>query len=289
MVILHVFLSAIASKFSKAKHVHTTHCPWSDAKRSLIGNIGLFISYNLFSRWALKSADKIIAITPWEISFIEKYGGIKNKIAIIPNGVSKEFFNKIKNNDFKKKNHILGKNVLFFGRLNPTKSPDLFVEIASEITKNRKDLSFTIVGPDEGLLNKVKNMAQGNKLIHILPALRDREEVIKMYQSSEVYVLPSYREGLPLTIFEAMASGLPIVATPVNGVPYEVKDNKNGFLVNYGDKKGFVEKITKLVDTPLLNKRIAFENIKKSKNYDWDSISEKTTKIYISILDNKLK
>jgi len=41
-----------------------------------------------------------------------------------------------------------------------------------------------------------------------------------------------FREGLPLTLFEAMASGLPIVATPVNGVPYEMKENENGYLIS---------------------------------------------------------
>ena len=47
-----------------------------------------------------------------------------------------------------------------------------------------------------------------------------------MYQASNVYVMPSFREGLPLTLFEAMASGLPIVASPVNGIKYEMtKDN----------------------------------------------------------------
>jgi glycosyltransferase involved in cell wall biosynthesis len=286
---LHVFISALASKLSKAKHIHTTHCPWSDAKRSFIGNIGLYISYNIFSRWALHSADKVIAITPWEISYIQKYSGIKSNIFVIPNGVGSEFFTKLKNNDFKKSHDIKGKMVLFFGRLNQVKSPDFFAELASEITKKRKDLSFAIIGPDEGLLEKVKKIVSENKLIHIIPPLKDRKEVIKMYQSSEVYVLPSYREGLPLTIFEAMASGLPIVATPVNGIPYEIKDKKNGFLVKYGDKDKFIEKILELIDNSSLHKRISLENIKKSKNYNWDTINQKTLKLYHSAIASKLK
>ena len=281
---LHVFLSALASKMTKAKHIHTTHCPWSDAKRSLIGKIGLFISYNIFSRWALRTADKIIAITPWEISYIQKYGGLKSKIKVIPNGVSSEFFSRIKNNDFKKKYNLSGRIILFFGRLNKTKSPDFFVEIAQQMTKDRKDLLFLLVGPDEGMEKLVRKKIGNNIMIKMLPALKDRKEVIKMYQSAEIYLLPSYREGLPLTIFEAMASGLPIIATPVNGVPFEIKDKANGFLVNYGNKEGFIDKINYLLTNKKVYSKISEENLNKSKNYDWDKISSRTLKEYNYVL-----
>ncbi|MEK6847205.1 MAG: glycosyltransferase family 4 protein, partial [Nanoarchaeota archaeon] len=123
---IHSFLSAIASLVSKAKHIHTTHCPWSDAQRSLAGRIGILISYNFFSRLVLSTASAIIAITPWEIDFIKRYSGRADKIIVIPNGMSSNFFVKIKNNNFKKLNKLKKHVVLFFSRLNKTKSPDHF-------------------------------------------------------------------------------------------------------------------------------------------------------------------
>ncbi|RZD30461.1 hypothetical protein CXT76_02560 [Candidatus Parvarchaeota archaeon] len=108
----HFFLSALASRISGAKHLHTTHCPWTKANRSITGRLGMLLSYNLFSRFSFKITNKIIAITPWEINFIKKYGGAKNKIVVLPNGMSEDFFKKIKNNDFKKKKGISGKMVL---------------------------------------------------------------------------------------------------------------------------------------------------------------------------------
>jgi len=108
-----------------------------------------------------------------------------------------------------------------------------------------------------------------------------------MYQASDVYVLPSYREALPLTLFEAMASGLPIVASPVNGIPYEMKDPENGFLVDYGNIEGFADRILQLLDNKKLRKKISENNLKKSKNYDWDKISEKTLKIYKELINKK--
>jgi glycosyltransferase involved in cell wall biosynthesis len=128
-------------------------------------------------------------------------------------------------------------------------------------------------------MEKVKNQSKKEKSIKILGPIRDRLEVIKMYQSAEVYVMPSYREGLPLTLFEAMASGCPIVASPVNGIPYEI-NNENGFLVNYGDDKEFANKIEKIINNKKLANKISKTNKEKAKNYDWDKIFEKTMKVY---------
>src|SRR3989344_666599 len=277
----HFIFSAIAAKISGAKHIHTTHCPWSDAYRPLFGKILMYLSYNVFSRIALRYTDKIILITPWEKEFISRYVSDNNKLVVISNGMSSIFFNKIKNNDFKKKNKIKNSIVLFFGRLNPTKSPDNFVKIAKLVLKTYPDVTFVIRGPDEGMKSTVKELIGNEKRIILMSETRDRNEIIKMYQSSSIYTLPSYSEGLPLTLFEAMASGLPIVATPVNGVSYEVKDNENGFLVNYVDNEGFKERIISLLKNNKLINTISKNNLKKAKQYDWDIINKKIMQLYI--------
>jgi glycosyltransferase involved in cell wall biosynthesis len=276
----HFVIAALVAKLKGIPHIHTTHCPWSDAPRSLIGKLGILVSYNLFSRIALRGVKNILTITPWENKFLIKLGVSENKLINIPNGMSKEFFVKVKNNDFKKKYGINGQMVLFFGRLNFTKGPEKFVEIAKLILKTHPSIYFVMVGPDEGMKKKVIEKIGEEKRIILLPAIRDRKETIKMYQSAEVYVMPSYREGLPLTLFEAMASGLPIVATPVNGIPYEITDNKNGYLVKYGDNEKFKEKIIKILSDKKLKEKLAKENLKKSRKYNWDKIEKRTTLLY---------
>jgi glycosyltransferase involved in cell wall biosynthesis len=277
---IHFILSALSSKFMKIPHIHTTHCPWSDAYRSSLGKIGIFLSYNFFSRLAFKFTNKIIAITPWEVNFIKKFGGRESQIIVIPNGMDAAFFKKIKKNNFKKSNKINGKLVLFFGRLNNVKGPDKFVEIAKLILKERKDIFFVIRGPDEGMKEKVKKLIGNEKRILLLSETRDRKEIIKMYQSADLFVLPSYREGLPLTLFEAMASELSVVASPVNGVPYEIKEPENGFLVKYGDNKKFKQRILELLDNSKLNNKIKKNNRKISEDYKWDTITKRTLNLY---------
>lgn len=281
---LSVFLTCLASIIKKTPHVHTTHCPWSDAYRSPLGRIGLWFSYNIFTRAVIGSINKIIAITPWEINFIKKYGGRDEQIVNIPNGADNIYYKKVSNNDFKKKLGIKDKMVLFFGRYNITKSPLDFVKIAKIILSKRKDVDFVMVGPDEGEYKKVRAAAKGVKKIHILGPIRDKVEIQKMYQSTDVYLLPSYREGLPLTIFEAMACGVPIVATPVNGVPYEMKNNVNGFLVNHGDIKRMVSRVEEILNNKKLAKRFSDNNIKKAKNYSWDKIAKRTMSVYNGVI-----
>lgn len=278
----HFVLSGLASQIKAIPHIHTTHCPWSDAPRSLVGKIGILLSYNLFSRYTIKKVKKIIAITPWENRFIKRCGGRYEQIINLPNGMSKDFFTKIKKNDFRKKNKIKPneKVVLFFGRLNFTKGPDKFVDVAKNILKSRRDIKFVIRGPDEGLRKEIAWEIKNEKNIILLDETRNRKEIIKMYQSSDVFVLPSYREGLPLTLFEAMASGLPIVATPVNGVPYEIKDGENGFLVTFGDIEKFSDKILEIINNKRIREKMSKNNIQKSKKYDWEVINKKTIDIY---------
>lgn len=281
----HFVISGLVAEMKRTPHIHTTHCPWSDAPRSLVGRLGILASYNIFSRFVLKLTSKIIAITPWENNFIQKYGGEKKKIINLPNGMSNEFFVKVKSNDFKKKFGIGDKEkiVLFFGRLNFTKGPDKFVEIAKEVLKKRKDVFFVIRGPDEGMKKIVKNKIGNEERILLLNETRDRKEIIKMYQAADIFVMPSYREGLPLTLFEAMASGLPIVAAPVNGIPFEVQDSKNGVLIEYGNNEKFAEKIIELLNNKKLRDKISKNNIEKSREYNWDKIAKKALYIYKEI------
>ncbi|MEK6826111.1 MAG: glycosyltransferase family 4 protein, partial [Nanoarchaeota archaeon] len=115
---------------------------------------------------------------------------------------------------------------------------------------------------------------------HILEPVRDREKIVEVYQAADVYALPSYREGLPLTLIESFASGLPVVASPVNGVPYEMKDPENGYFVEYGDLKGLKEAIVKILDNKDIALKMKKNNLKKAKTYDWDLISKKTENLY---------
>ena len=282
----YMLFSGIIAFLKGKPHVHTTHCPWTDKFRPLSVRIPLFFTDRIFNYLSYYFCDKIIAITPWEVPIIEKWAE-KKKIVAIPNGMDPILFKEVKKGTFKKSLGIKNHMVLFFGRLHPTKAPHILAEVAKEIIPERDDVDFVFVGPDEGEMQRVKDIAVGEKKIHVTGPLFGKEKIAQMYQDAAMYVLPSYREGLPLTLFEAMASSLPIIATPVNGVPYEIEDNVNGFLVPYGDKAALKKKIVQLLDAPKLAKKFGETNKKKAQGYTWDTIAQETMRVYTSLLEKK--
>lgn len=285
----YVLFAGILSRLNKARHIHTTHCPWTDASfRPLILRPFLFLNDIFFNKLIFRFVDKIIAITPWELSTLKRFTKDENKIAVIPTGTDKIFSKRIKENNFRKKYKIKEKNlVLFFGRLNPTKGPEKLALAAINISKKRKDIAFVWIGPDEGKAEEVKKLIKSHKNMKYLGVIRDKKELASMYQTADVYVLPSYREGLPLTLFEAMSSGLPIVASPVNGIPYEMKQPENGFFAKYGDLEALESNILKVLDNKKLAKRISLNNLKKARQYDWDIIHKRYMKEYASLIRSK--
>jgi len=283
----YVLLAGLAAKLKGVPHIHTTHCPWTDKFRPWAARLALFFTDNFFNYLSFLFVDRIIAITPWEVPVLKRWTKRK-KITVLHNGMDGRLFKRVEKGRFREKVMKDPKNklVLFFGRLHPTKAPHHFAQVARMIAKERKDIEFAMVGPDEGMLEKVKKVVDNHERIHIVGPW-PYEEIEYMYQDSDIYVLTSYREGLPLTLFEAMASGLPVVATPVNGVPYEMDNGVNGFLVPYGDRRRMKERILEILDNPKLAKKISQNNIEKVKDYTWAQIAESTLQIYKEEINKK--
>ncbi|MFC1682205.1 glycosyltransferase family 4 protein [Nanoarchaeota archaeon] len=281
----YILYTGIVSKLRGFKHVHTTHCPWTDASfRPKIIRPFMFLNDLIFNKLSFSVIDKIFSITPWELETLKKYTD-EEKIKVIPNGMDKILYKKVKDNKFRKEHNIKEKYlVLFFGRLNPTKGPEHLAQAAVNISKKRKDISFVWVGPDEGKAEEVQKIIKPHKNMQYIGPIKGKNKIAEMYQASDIYVLPSYREGLPLTLFEAMASGLPIVASPVNGIPYEMKEPDNGLFVEYGNV-GLIEKqILKVLNNSKLRKKMSQNNIKKAQGYQWDDIYERYMGEYEKLL-----
>jgi glycosyltransferase involved in cell wall biosynthesis len=93
-----------------------------------------------------------------------------------------------------------------------------------------------ILAGDGDLMNELKNNIEKNRLHNIsLLGWCKSEKIDELLLSSDVFVLPTYSEGFPNSILEALAKGLPIISTPVGGIPDSVIDGLNGFLIKSGD------------------------------------------------------
>ena len=103
----------------------------------------------------------------------------------------------------------------------------------------------------------------------------------KLYNASDICVLPSLMEATSIAGLEAMASGLPIVGTHVGGIPDIVKDGKTGLLVEPRNAKALAASINKLcLDTELLGSMGRDARTFCVESFDWDIIAEKTEAVY---------
>lgn len=111
------------------------------------------------------------------------------------------------------------------------------------------------------------------------------DEKGKVFKNSDILILPSYSEGLPMSILEAMAYGKPIISTPVGGIPEAVEEGLNGFLIQPGDYKALAEKIDLLASDKDLREKMGQESYRIAKEkFDIKVISKQLEEIYDSLL-----
>lgn len=151
------------------------------------------------------------------------------------------------------------------------------VETFKSILSRGLDIELTIVG-DGDLIDSIKASTFGIPQIKIM-GFKSREEVFKILAKSDIFILASHSEGLPLSIQEAMAFGLPIVATNIGGIPDLVSDHKNGVLFSPGDTAGLTKCILELSQSSETRKqmgKLSRKKLEKSflKEKSYDSLFE---------------
>lgn len=132
------------------------------------------------------------------------------------------------------------------------------------VRKRHPKTAFIMVGGGSGdpnLLDRIQSMEQRNEIV--LTGHLDFPQLQKLFAASDCFILPSYAEGLPLTLLEAMASGLPVIATPVGGIPEVVQEGINGYLIPIGNSIALSDKIKRFIQNPLMVKRMKENNLTK--------------------------
>jgi glycosyltransferase involved in cell wall biosynthesis len=116
----------------------------------------------------------------------------------------------------------------------------------------------------------------------------DSETLLSYYHQAHLFVLPSYYEGLPFVMLEAMACGLPIVSTKVGGIPELIAPGLNGYLIHPGDREALLQTLVGLLDNQPLRETMGRNNIEKIKEkYDLPVYIEKLKSLYLEILGEK--
>ena len=192
------------------------------------------------------------------------------KIYIIKNGVDC--------NKFIPANHIDNKfNVLFVGRLNKIKGIKYLLKGFDCFSKNKNNVKLTLVG--EGpLFDEIKNNYSKNKKIQII-GRKNQEELVKIYQDHNIYILPSINEGMSNTLLEAMSSGLGIIATNTGGAE-ELISKDNGFIIKKENAEEIAECLQFFYDNRGYLNKCGINNRQKAIQMSWENVAKEYYTIY---------
>ena len=201
----------------------------------------------------------------------------------------KVLYNPISFKDFSFPSKIRKSNtkiVLFMGKVGERKGVYDLLEAIPKILKIYNSVRFVLGG--DGELEKVKHICKIKKVANKVDVLGyiSGSEKMNNFKKADIYILPSYHEGLPVSILEAMATGLPIVSTAIAGIPDAVEDGVNGFLIEPGHIDAIVEKVTKLLrDEHLCNEMSKRSIAKVRTKFDISVIIEHLVQEYKALLN----
>ena len=205
----------------------------------------------------------------------------RNKnIIYVPNGVELNLFKKV---SVKK---LQNPTLIFVGRLHPQKNLANLIK-AILITKNQiPDIKLIIVGdgPQKEFLKKTVNKLKLAKSVKLIGELA-KVDLIKLYKSASIFILPSIYEGQPLTLLEAWAAKLPVITSKTGDCQYLVKNGLNGYLIDDpSDPEEISEVIKKAVQSKRLNMLGKNGYNLVASSFSWDKSATQTLKLYENLI-----
>lgn len=220
-------------------------------------------------------ADRVVVLSEeWRDYFAENVCD-PNKITVVHNGVVVPA---------KPCSPCSHQDVLFLGRLDANKSPDVLLRASKEVLERFPETKVVFGGDGEVEKNKVlaKELGIENRCeFHGWVSGSDREV---LFERAAVYCLPSKNEGLPMSLLEAMARGIPAVATPVGGIPQVIDDGVNGMLVPVGNYCALATALCEALDSSELRKNMGYKAREKVRSiFDIDMLLGELSEIYCNV------
>ncbi len=157
-----------------------------------------------------------------------------------------------------------GFNILFLGTEARRKGLGDAIKAVRRLNTRFNDLLFSVISQN------VQSVDLPNaRLLRVHNSTQNLNGILDAYHSADVYVLPSYGDGQPQSVLEAMACGLPVIVTKGIGLEHIIEDGKDGYLIEKGDWQKLAELIALLHDDPQKRKNMGLQARKTAEKLDW--------------------
>ncbi len=231
----------------------------------------------------MEESDAVVAVSDYTKRRItEKYGVNPKKIEVVPNAVNRTQYQArfAANVSGLKKN---GKKiVLFVGRLTFQKGPDYFLRAAQRVSKMDKDVMFVFSGSgdmERWLIEEAASLGIADRVI--FAGFVRGEELNRLYQMADLYVMPSVSEPFGITSLEALANGTPILVSRQSGVGEMIS---HCLKVDFWDVDQIVNKIIAVVRYPELRETLHYNGSSELHKFSWKRSAQKCVTVYHKVL-----
>lgn len=232
--------------------------------------------YRKIYQYLFEKADIVIVLSQIWKKYVNDVFNLGDKIKVIYNPCTSE----ISNDKYNKK-----KEILYAGTVNARKGYADMIKAFSKIASDFPDWKIVFAG--NGEIDKGKLLAKQYKIESKVIFLgwisgSKRDQVFK---EASIFCLPSYAEGFPMAVLDAWAYGLPVITTPVGGIPDIAKDGKNMLLFNPGDIDALAKNMKVLITETTLRNNIIKESINLANTtFNIDTINAQIGNLYKELL-----
>lgn len=226
-------------------------------------------------RWTIDSADAIAAVSRFDLEQCRRVFGVSNeKLHIVPNAVDPSVFCPPTDRE-------AGPPVVtFMGRLEPWKGALSFLEIARAVRREVPEASFRVVGTGslrDTMQESAKDLGESVQFFGEVP----HEMIPPVLQSTSVMVLPSFMEGLPTVCLEALACGVPVVASDTGGTSEVVVNDRTGYLEPVNELSALADHVVRLLRDPDLRERLGRNGRDLiQREYSWGHVAALAEDLY---------
>jgi len=234
-----------------------------------------------------RESDSIIAVSRRIATQVQEIAGFPIDVPVIYNGVDPTFRSPKTSKD--ELRDVLGlpvdgRLIVFVGRFESAKGAPELLE-AFRIVQTQVPLAHLVIVGQDNLGSLAGNMeCQENRNIHWIGEVAP-DQVARYLQACDIFVFPSHAEGMPNALLEAMACGLPPVATPVGGIPEVIVDGENGFLVPVGDSRRLAERLLLfLEDVGMANDFGSRAAKTVRQGFTWERNAQEHVNLYLEVL-----
>lgn len=275
------FIGFLYGKIKGIKVIHTEHGTQHSILSNPVTNLLSKIYDHTFGYIVTKYADCNIAISEASAEFSKHLGA--SQYTVIYNGTDTNKFKRIQT-DLKNCLEISPEYMIitFLGRLIEAKGVQDLIEVFQEISQSHK-VKLLIIGSGN-YSQELKKMAADNPDI-LFVGEKSEEEIVDSLSITDIFVNPSYSEGLPTSVLEAASCGCSIIASDVGGTKEIIHDGKNGALFHVRDREELGRLIKKFIeDQPAREQYGVHARDAVSSKFDWDVIVSR----YMLFLNNQV-